>query len=82
MAAELLCRYADWVAILSALGLHPLDSGDCLGEATHLASGQYRRPGVAVTVAAHVCVWHAEMTRTPIPHFIALPHSVLTGARP
>jgi hypothetical protein len=56
MAAELLCRYADWVATLSALGLHPLDAGDCLGEATHLASGQYRRPGVAVTVAAHVCV--------------------------
>lgn len=76
------CRYADWVATLTALGLHPLDAGDCGDPATHLASGQYRRPGVAVTVAAHVCVWHAELTRTPIPHFAHLPHTPLTGVHP
>ncbi len=82
MAAQFLCRHADLVAMLTALGLHPIDQGDCADEATHLASGQLRRPGLVVTVAAHVCVWHAEVVRRePLPSFVPLPHTVLTGAR-
>jgi hypothetical protein len=75
------CQYAALVATLTALGLHPLDTGDCVGDATHLASGQIRRPGLFITVAVQVCVWHAGTVReTPIPGFIALPHQVLMGA--
>jgi hypothetical protein len=71
------CRYAQLVETLAALGLDPLDQGDCVGEATHLASGQTCRPGVVVTVAGHVCCWHAETFRTPIPNFVAFPHQPL-----
>jgi hypothetical protein len=76
------CRYADWVTAVTALGLHPIDQGDCVGEATHLASGQIRRPGLIVTVAAHVCVWHAEIVRQGTPGLITLPHTPLTGVHP
>jgi hypothetical protein len=74
------CRYAALVATLTALGLHPIDQGDCTTEATHLASGQTGQPGVVVTVVGHVCCWHAETFRTPIPNFVAFPHQPLTGA--
>jgi uncharacterized protein YjeT (DUF2065 family) len=74
------CRYAALVETLTSLGLCPLDTGDCVGEATHLASGQLRRTGLVITVSGHVCVWHAETFRTPIPNFVALPHQPLTGA--
>lgn len=78
---QILCRHADLVATLRALGLTPIDQGDCIAAATHLASGQLRRPGLVVTVAAHVCVWHAEQVRRePLPNFVPLPHTVLTGA--
>jgi hypothetical protein len=83
MADSPLCAYAGFVADLTALGLHPLDTGNCEDAATHAASGQIRRPGRLLTVSVLVCVWHAEkVRRTPIPHFVALPHTVLTGARP
>lgn len=74
------CRYAALVATLADLGLYALDQGNCAEQATHLASGQLRRPGLVITIAGQVCVWHAETFRTPIPHFVALPHQALTGA--
>lgn len=76
------CRYAAWVAFWTREGLHPLDTGECAGEATHLVAGQHNADGLLVRTTAPMCVWHAEMARTPIPDFFVFPHTPLTGARP
>jgi hypothetical protein len=75
------CRYAAWVAFWTRQGLHPLDTGDCPGEATHLVSGQHGADGLCVRVTALMCVWHAEQARNPaVPGLFVYPHQPLTGA--
>lgn len=74
------CRYAAWVRFWTQQGLHPLDTGDCPDPATHLVAGQRHDDGLLVATKAPMCVWHAEMTRTPIPNLFVFPHTPLTGA--
>ncbi|GIF14832.1 hypothetical protein [Actinoplanes teichomyceticus] len=81
MASPLPCRIAEWAEQIAQLGLPVAEVTECPGDATHLASVQYRRPGVVVTVAAHVCVWHAETIRQGTPGLLTLPHTPLTVAR-
>jgi hypothetical protein len=77
------CRYAAWVAFWTQQGLHPLDTGDCSGEATHLVAAQRgaEGEGLLVKVSALMCVWHAEMARNPAHRgLFVFPHTPLTGA--
>jgi hypothetical protein len=75
------CRYAAWVRFWTRQGLHPLDAGDCPGEATHHVSGQHGGDGLVVKVSVLMCVWHAEMARNPgLPGLFVFPHTPLTGA--
>ena len=77
------CRYAAWVRFWTRLGLHPLDTGDCSGEATHVVSAQHDTGDlVLVKASSLMCVWHAEMARNPgLPGLFVFPHTPLTGAR-
>lgn len=75
------CRYARWVAFWTRHGLHPLDTGDCVGEATHLVAGQHDDDGLIAKASTFMCVWHAEMARNPaVPNLFVFPHTPLTGA--
>lgn len=77
------CRYAAWVRFWTQQGLHPLDTGDCPGEATHLVVAQRgaEGEGLLVKASALMCVWHAEMARNPgLPGLFVFPHTPLTGA--
>lgn len=79
------CRYAAWVAFWTQQGLHPLDTGDCSGEATHLVVAQLATDGpggLLVKASALMCIWQAEMARNPgLPGLFVFPHTPLTGAR-
>lgn len=78
------CRYAAWVRFWTQQGLHPLDTGDCPDQATHLVVAQFPTDdgdGLLVKASALMCVWHAEMARNPAtPGLFVFPHTVLTGA--